>query len=86
MWIPKSAALIRGWCFFEVRHLLEEIRYIHIYRYIILYNCIYIYIYLYNIYIYVEFNDIGKLFDSLISNRTNTYQEVKRGRMKDQVF
>ena len=28
MWIPKGAARIRGWPLFEVRHLLEEIRYL----------------------------------------------------------
>ena len=25
--VPEGAALIRGWCLFEVRGLLEEIRY-----------------------------------------------------------
>ena len=29
MCIPKEAALIRGWCLFETRRLLEEIRYWH---------------------------------------------------------
>ena len=27
MWIPKGTAFIRGQCLFEVRRLLEEIRY-----------------------------------------------------------
>ena len=26
IWIPKGAALIRGWCLFEAQRLLEEIR------------------------------------------------------------
>ena len=35
MWIPKGAGLIRGWFLFEVRGLLEEIRYVyHILQYI----------------------------------------------------
>ena len=33
MWIPKGAALIRGGRLFEVRHLLEKIRYPNIYIY-----------------------------------------------------
>ena len=28
MWVPKSAALIRGQCLFEARCLLEEIWYL----------------------------------------------------------
>ena len=28
MWIPKDAALIRGWRLFEVRRLLEETRHL----------------------------------------------------------
>ena len=66
MWIPKSAVLIRGQRLFEVRCLLEEIRYTYITYYCIIctyyyyYYYIYIYIYIYitylqtsNIYIYI---------------------------------
>ena len=50
MWIPKSAVLIRGQRLFEVRCLLEEIRYTYITYYCII--CTYYYYYYY-IYIYI---------------------------------